>query len=367
MTRLALLCLSLIVSGGCARDTDHLRVPPGFRIAIYSDKVPDARALTLGARGTVFVGSMSEGVVYALTDSDGNGRADQVRIIARGLKMPVGVAFRNGDLYVSALSRIVVLRDIENRLDDPPEPEVITDVLPDDEQHGWKFIAFGPDDKLYVPIGAPCNICDRGNDYAKLVRMNADGSGLEDVAYGIRNTVGFTWHPVDGRLWFTDNGRDLLGDDLPDDELNVISRPGEHFGFPWCHQGDLPDPELGADRDCADFTAPVHKLGPHVAALGLRFYTGSMFPPEYRNALIIAQRGSWNRSERIGYRVMAAHLQDDRVIRYEPLVDGFLHDQKRLGRPVDVQVMADGAVLVSDQMAGTIYRITWSAASPAQE
>lgn len=334
---------------------ERLRLPPGFHAEVYSDAVPNARAMALGARGTVFVGSMRAGKVYALSDG---GR--RVRVLAQGLKMPVGVAFRDGDLYVSAVDRILALRGIEDHLDEPPAPQVVTDTLPTETHHGWKFIAFGPDGKLYVPIGAPCNVCDRGKDYAKLLRMNADGSGREDVAYGIRNTVGFDWHPRSGQLWFTDNGRDLLGDDLPSDELNRVSRIGEHFGYPYCHQGDTLDPEFGQGKSCADYTPPVLNLGAHVAALGMRFYTGSMFPPEYRGGLLIAEHGSWNRSKKSGYRVVAVRLDGNRVVSSAPLLDGFQRDEKAWGRPVDVLVLPDGSVLVSDDEAGAIYRVTYT-------
>ena len=338
---------------------DRLQVPPGFHLAIYSDDVPNARALAIGANGTIFVGSRGAGKVYALTDSNHDGRADKVRVLAQGLNMPVGVAFHDGDLYISAVSQILALRDIENHLDAPPKLEVIVNDLPTETHHGWKFIAFGPDGKLYVPIGAPCNICDR-EGYAKILRMNADGSAREDVAFGIRNTVGFDWQPGTKQLWFTDNGRDMLSDDLPSDELNRVSRIGEHFGYPYCHQGDTLDPEFGKGKKCADYTPPVLNLGAHVAALGMRFYGGKMFPPDYRGAAIIAEHGSWNRTKKSGYRVMTVRLDGARVLSYEPLIEGFMANEKSWGRPVDVLVMPDGALLVSDDQAGAVYRLTYS-------
>ena len=339
---------------------ERLQMPPGFHVSIYSADVPNARQLAIGTNGTVFAGSRGEGMVYALTDADMDGRAEKVRVIARGLKMPVGVAFHDGDLYISAVSRILVLRDIENHLEQPPQAEVVVSDLPSETHHGWKFIAFGPDGKLYVPIGAPCNVCDRGG-YARILRMNANGGGREDVAFGIRNTVGFDWQPGTKQLWFTENGRDMLGDDLPADELNRVSRVGEHFGFPYCHQGDTLDPEFGKGRDCADYTPPVLKLGAHVAALGMRFYDGKMFPSALHGAAIIAEHGSWNRTEKSGYRVMAARLDGARVLAYEPLLDGFMRDEKSWGRPVDVLVMPDGALLVSDDQAGAVYRLSYLA------
>jgi len=338
---------------------DRLTLPKGFHIAVYSDQVPNAREIALGAKGTVFVGSMDAGKVYALTDTKHDGHADKVRVLASGLEMPVGVAFRDGNLYISAVSRIVVLRDIENHLDDPPKPELVTDKLPSERHHGWRFIAFGPDGKLYVPIGAPCNVCDKGKAYAKLTRMNADGSDAQDVAYGIRNTVGFDWRPGSHQLWFTDNGRDMLGDDIPSDELNRVSRIGEHFGFPYCHEGDILDSEFGKGHRCKDYTSPVLKLGAHVASLGMRFYVGRMFPAGYRGAILVAEHGSWNRTKKSGYRVMTVRLDGNKVASYQPLITGFEQDEKAWGRPVDVQPLPDGSVLVSDDLAGAVYRVTY--------
>jgi glucose/arabinose dehydrogenase len=360
MRLLPVLLLALsAVPAWSAPALDRLTLPKGFHIAVYSDQVPQARELALGAKGTVFVGSMDAGKVYALTDADHDGRAEKVRVIASGLQLPVGVAFHRGDLYVSAVSRILVLRGIEDHLDDPPKPEVVYDKFPTETHHGWKFIAFGPDGKLYVPIGAPCNLCDKGKAYAKLTRMNPDGSGLEDVAYGIRNTVGFDWRPATGKLWFTDNGRDLLGDDVPGDELNRIDRVGQHFGYPYCHQGDIADPELGKDHPCKNYVPPVLKLGAHVAALGMRFYTGKQFPARYHGAIFIAEHGSWNRTKKSGYRVMAVRLDGDRAASYEPLITGFEQDEQAWGRPADVQPLPDGSLLVSDDLAGAVYRVTY--------
>lgn len=361
-----LICSLLLGAGSMhatAKDAlplETLKLPKGFEISIYSDQVPNARQLAIGSNGTVFAGSRREGKVYALTDADQDGRAESVRVIADGLQLPVGVAVHDGDLYVSAVSQILVYRDIEAHLDAPPAAKAVVFDLPTETHHGWKFIAFGPDDKLYVPIGAPCNVCER-EGYAKIIRMNPDGSGREDVAFGVRNSVGFDWQPGSKALWFTENGRDLLGDDLPSDELNRVSRTGEHFGFPYCHQGDTLDPEFGEGKKCADYTAPVLKLGPHVAALGMRFYDGKMFPHAYRGAAIIAQHGSWNRTMKSGYRVMVVRLDGSKVLGYEPLIEGFLENEESWGRPADVLVMPDGALLVSDDQAGAVYRVTYTA------
>ena len=354
--------LALVPALVCAAEAlplDALHLPPGFHIAQFA-RVPNARAMALGADGTLFVGSMDAGKVYAVTPTADGTHADTVRTVARGLRMPVGVAFKDGALYVSAVDRILRFEAIEAHLDDPPKARVITDKLPADAAHGWRFIAFGPDGRLYVPVGAPCNTCDPGKDYARLLSMRADGSDWRDVALGIRNTVGFDWQPDTKQLWFTDNGRDLLGDDLPSDELNRVTRAGEHFGYPYCHQGDTPDPEFGNGKSCRDYTPPAAELGAHVASLGMRFYSGSMFPDAYRGAVIVAEHGSWNRSRKSGYRVVAVKVDGARVTGQDVLVDGFQHDERARGRPVDVLVMPDGALLVSDDLAGAVYRISWS-------
>lgn len=360
--RHVLACAFVLFSSmACAASppVDRLDVPDGFHVAVFSDQVPNARGMALGDDGTVFVGSMSAGKVYALTDRDHDGRADRVRVVVEDLNMPVGVAFRDGDLYVSAVDRIVVLRDIENHLDDPPRPQVVTADLPDKRHHGWRFIAFGPDGRLYVGVGAPCNICDPPAPFARILSMRADGGDVKTVARGVRNTVGFDWQPGTDTLWFTDNGRDMLGDDQPADELNRLGKPGSHFGYPYCHQGDIKDPEYGKGHDCADYVPPAARLGAHVAALGMRFYDGRMFPAAYRGAVFIAEHGSWNRSSKVGYRVVVAHVEGDRVVDVKPFLTGFLKGQTAWGRPVDVQPLDDGSLLVSDDQAGAVYRVTY--------
>ena len=342
---------------------DRIRLPAGFAISVFADQVPNARSMSQGARNTLFVSTRSEGKVYAI-QHDGI-KATRVVTIASGLNMPNGVAFRDGALYVAEVSRILRFDAIEDRLDDlrtPLRPVVVTDRFPGESHHGWKFIRFGPDGKLYVPVGAPCNVCERDPDrYALIARIGIDGGGYEVVARGVRNSVGFDWNPQTKSLWFTDNGRDNLGDDIPSDELNHAPRAGSHFGFPYCHQGDIADPDLGAKRSCGDFTPPALKLGPHVAALGMRFYTGSMFPPEYRNSIFIAEHGSWNRSKRIGYRIKRVVVEGDKAIRQEVFAEGWLENEHVSGRPVDVEVMPDGALLVTDDQGGAIYRISYRA------
>ncbi|HLP16598.1 MAG TPA: sorbosone dehydrogenase family protein [Bacteroidota bacterium] len=339
---------------------DKIKLPHGFHIAMYAE-VPNARSLTLGSKGTVFVGSRSDDHVYAVIDANKDGKAEKVYPIGKGLNTPNGVAFYHGSLYVAEISRILRFDDIENRFSNPPAPVVVTDSYPTEKSHGWKFIAFGPDGKLYVPVGAPCNVCDEKDPiYASITRLNPNGTEREIYARGIRNTVGFDWHPQTKELWFTDNGRDMMGDDVPDDELNCAPKKGLHFGFPYIHQGDVFDPEYGQGKKLSDYVAPVQNLGPHVAALGMRFYTGTMFPAEYRNQILIAEHGSWNRSTPIGYRLTCVKLKGNTAVSYAPFAEGWLDGRRAWGRPVDVLVMPDGALLVSDDQAGVIYRITYS-------
>jgi len=337
---------------------EKIKLPEGFSINVFAE-VPNARSMCLGRNGTLFVGTMS-GNVYAVVDTDNNGVAEKVDTIASGLDTPNGVAFKDGSLYVAEHRRIIRFDNIENNLEKHPNYSVVYDKFPDDRNHGWKFIAFGPDGKLYVPVGAPCNICNPDSPYASITRMNPDGTGFEIFAKGIRNTVGFTWHPQTKQIWFTDNGRDNLGDDIPSDELNTAPQKGMHFGYPFCHEGDILDPEFGKGKNCSDYTPPALKLGAHVAALGLRFYTGNMFPSEYQNRIFIAQHGSWNRTTPIGYRVMSVRVENNKAVEYTPFATGWLDEKgKALGRPVDVQVAPDGALLVSDDKQGVIYRITY--------
>ena len=339
---------------------DTLKLPPGFEARVYTADVRGARSMTLSPRGTLFVGTRDEGVVYAIPSATRGATAERPRVIARRLNTPNGVAFRDGALYVAEISRILRYDDIEARLDSPPAPVVVSDRFPRDRAHGWKFIAFGPDGSLYVPVGAPCNICEPPTPlHQTITRLRLDGGAPEVVARGVRNSVGFDWHPATRTLWFTDNGRDWLGDDRPPDELNHASREGLHFGFPYCHGKDIADPEYGRKHACSEFTPPAIELGPHVAALGMRFYTGDMFPPAYRHQIFIAEHGSWNRSTPIGYRVSLVRLDGDRAVKYEVFAEGWLRNGRPWGRPVDVLVLPDGALLVSDDYAGAIYRISY--------
>ena len=363
---LAVLAVGMAGAVGCFRgylagmlpsaaaDLSDIRLPPGFQISVFAPDVPNARQMALGPNGIVFVGSRSAGKVYAVADN-------KVHVLASGLEMPSGIAYRDGALYIGAVSRILRLRDIAANLTRPPKPEVVSSAFPTEGHHGWKFLAFGPDGKLYVPVGAPCNVCEPpGPLHATITRMDLAGGPPEVVARGVRNTVGFDFHPRTQELWFTDNGRDWLGDDQPPDELNRLGKAGEHFGFPFCHGAAMKDPEHNRGRACTEFTAPVRELGPHVAALGMRFYTGTMFPEKYRDGIFIAEHGSWNRSTPIGYRVSFVKVEGTRAVSYEPFAEGFLRGNTASGRPADVLVMPDGALLVSDDKAGRIYRISYS-------
>ena len=349
------------VAGGQGNDRlAQIKLPPGFHVETYASGVNNARQMAVSPGGVLFVGSRSAGNVYAIVDRDKDNRADRVYTIASGLTMPSGVAFRDGALYVAEVSRVTRYDGIESKLEAPPKPVVVNDSLPTERHHGWKFIGFGPDGMLYVPVGAPCNICESEDPrFASILRMKPDGSGLEVFASGIRNSVGFDWHPGTKELWFTDNGRDMLGDDVPPDELNTAPKKGMHFGYPYCHAGAIKDPQFGSKRACSEFTPPAQRLGPHVASIGMRFYTGRMFPDEYRNQIFIAEHGSWNRSAPIGYRVSVVKVQGNKAVSYEPFAQGWLQGAKAWGRPADVLVMPDGALLVSDDEGDAIYRISY--------
>jgi glucose/arabinose dehydrogenase len=335
-----------------------ITLPPGFKIEIYADNVKGARSMALSPNGVLFLGTRGENV-YAVLDTNKDYKADKVITIASGLNSPNGVALKDGNLYVAEINRITRYDNIEKNLNNPPTPVVINDSFPSDRHHGWKFIRFGPDGKLYVPVGAPCNVCMPDERHASLFRMNPDGSDLEKYASGIRNTVGFDWNPETKVLWFTDNGRDMLGDDIPSDELNRAPGKGLNFGFPYMFAKDVRDPEFGKGVDLSKFTKPEVELGPHVASLGMRFYTGNMFPAEYKNAIFIAEHGSWNRTHKIGYRVEVVYVSGGKAVSSKPFAEGWLKGESVSGRPVDIQQMDDGSLLVSDDYAGVIYRISY--------
>ncbi len=348
----------------------YLEVPPGFEVEVFAEGVEGARQMAMSPNGIIYVGTRrtgANGKVYAVIDEDNDYKADTVKVIASGLRLPNGVAFLDNDLYVAEVSNIWKYEDIDQNMDSNPEPVLINDTFPTESSHGWKYIAFGPDGKLYIPVGAPCNVCnyeDENPIYASLTRMNPDGSNREIIAHGIRNTVGFDWHPESGNLWFTDNGRDWMGDDIPACELNELTEEGTHFGFPYLHGNDVWDPEYGSSEEIKnrDFIKPVQELGPHVAPLGLLFYTGDMFPAEYKNQALIAEHGSWNRSEKIGYQISIVTFNEEgEATSYQPFIKGWLQGEEDVrGRPVAFLQLNDGSVLISDDHTGTIYRVTYS-------
>ena len=350
---------------------EKIVLPEGFEIKIYADDVENARSMAISPSGTIFVGNRNKDNVFALKDTDGDNVIDKKYLITNKLKnMPNGVAFHDGDLYVAEVNKIWKFENIEENLSHLDkfdeyleEPILISDDFPSDRHHGWKYISFGPDGKLYVPVGAPCNICEsRDEIYASITRMNPDGSNKEIYVKGVRNTVGFTWHPETKQLWFTDNGRDMLGDNIPPCELNKVTGKDQHFGYPYCHGSDIGDPEFGGEYSCSDFVMPVQNLGPHVAPLGLKFYTGKMFPDEYKGDIFIAEHGSWNRSKKIGYRISRVKIENNKSVGYETFIYGWLDDdeQEAWGRPVDILILEDGSMLISDDKANAIYRVTYT-------
>jgi glucose/arabinose dehydrogenase len=345
--------------------TAKLKVPQGFNIEVYASGMTNAREMALGDKGTVFVGSRLVDKVYAIVNKDGK---REVKVLASGLYRPNGVAFHNGTLYIAELSQVSKIDNVEDHLDDPPKPTVIYDKLPKDEAHGWKFIAIGPDNKLYVPVGQPGNNVLHDDAHGQIRRMDLDGKNDEVYALGVRNTVGFDWNPENKQMYFTDNGRDWLSEDVPQDELNRITKKGEDFGAPYCYQGNIPDPEFGWGHSCSEFVPPVGLMGPHAAALGMRFYTGNMFPKSYKNAIIVARHGSWNKTNKFGGDVVVVHLdKEGKVKDIEPLVTGFLQDNKYIGRPDDVMLMKDGSILISDDWNGAVYRVSYGKSKVAAQ
>lgn len=342
---------------------DRIDLPDGFTAYFYATNIPNARSMVMSDNGILYVGTRSEGKVYAVIDENNDGSSDYIYVVAQGLNSPNGVAYKDGNLYVAEISRIIKFSDIDNNYKDSPSYSVVYGSYPKDAAHGWKYIAFGSDGKLYVPVGAPCNICDfDAKVYAIMTTIDVGSGQRENFAQGIRNSVGFDWDPITGIMWFTDNGRDWLGDDLPPDELNKAEDAGNNYGFPYCYDSAKNDPEFGDDINCENYTNPEVELGPHVASLGMTFYTGGMFPEEYKNKIFIAEHGSWNRTEPIGYRISTVDLNEDRshASNYSTFAKGWLNDKGTIwGRPVDVIQMVDGSLLVSDDFAGSIYRIVY--------
>jgi glucose/arabinose dehydrogenase len=340
--------------------TAKLKLPAGFNIEVYASGIANTRSLRVADKGTVFVGTRLGNKVTAIVKKDGK---TEIKTVAEGLYRPNGLAYHKGTLYIAELSQISKIENIENVLDNPPKPTVIYKDLPKDEAHGWKFIAVGPDEKLYLEVGQPGNNVLNSDAHGQIRRINLDGSGAEVVARGVRHSVGFDWNPVNKQLYFSDNSRDWLSEDVPEDELNRVTKVGQHFGSPHCYQGNFPDPEFGWGRSCKEFEPPVMLTGPHSAGLGMRFYTGKMFPAKYKNAIFLARHGSWNRSVKFGGDVIAIFLNKDGTVKSsEPFITGFIENNNYIGRPVDVEIMADGSMLLSDDWNGAIYRISYGKA-----
>ncbi|MFY9900362.1 MAG: PQQ-dependent sugar dehydrogenase [Xanthobacteraceae bacterium] len=336
---------------------DQLKVPKGFNLELYASGMPNARSLALGSKGTVFVGSRLQDKVYAITNKNGKHEA---KVLVSGLYRPNGVAFKDGTLYIAELSQISKIDNVEDKLDSSPKPVVIYNDLPKDEAHGWKFLAIGPDNKLYVEVGQPGNNVLHDKDHGQLRRLNLDGSGAEVIAFGVRHSVGFDWNPTTKELYFSDNGRDWMSEDVPEDKLNRLTKVGQDFGAPYCYQGNIPDPEFGWGHSCSEFVPPILLTGPHSAGLGLRFYTGSMFPAKYKNSIFLARHGSWNRTKKFGGDILVVYLNKDGTVKSsEVFLTGFLQNNNYIGRPVDVMNMPDGSMLISDDWNGAVYRLTY--------
>jgi len=341
---------------------DKIKLPAGFKAEVWSSGHPGGRTMVMGDKGTLFMGTRLIGRVYALTEKDGK---REVKTLLSGLTQPNGLAFKDGSLYVFAINKVFRYDNIESKLDNPGDPVELTEKynLPDTVHHNWKYVDFGPDGKMYVQVGSNCNICEvNPGTHGQIRRYNADGSGMEIVARGVRNTVGFDWHPVSKELYFTDNGRDWAGNSGPEDELNRIAKgnEGANFGFPYCHAMGIPDPDIKRPNPCAGVTLPIATTGPHAGGLGIKFYTGKMFPAQYQNQAFIARRGSWNREQKFGYDVALARIQPNGTAKIEPFMTGLLDTAKNefYGRPTYIYMMKDGSMLVSDEQNGAVYRIS---------
>lgn len=360
MIRSLILTIGLLFSTvSHAIPLDKIILPSGFNIDIYAEGIDNPRQMAIGTKGTLFVGSRKAGKVYALIDSNNDLQIDKIINVASKLFMPSGIAYHQGDLYVAEVNKIWRYPNIEASLPEIPKPELVFDKLPNKSHHGWKFIAFGPDGQLYIPIGAPCNVCESKPPFASIIKLNLTSKTTTVVASGVRNSVGFDFHPQTGDLWFTDNGRDMMGDDLPDDELNHVSKEGQFFGFPYVHNDGITDPKFSNEAKANLNRKPALKLGAHVASLGMEFYQGELFPAEYKNTIFIAEHGSWNRSKKVGYRIVRVVLEGDKVINSEVFASGWLQGEESWGRPVALLTMPDGSLLVSDDAADAIYRISY--------
>lgn len=357
-----ILCLLMAMAFNSQADIlQRLKVPDGFTIEMFAEGIKNAREMAYSPKhNVVYVGSFREGKLYALKDVNGDGKADNRWVLAKGLNMPTGIAYHDGDLYVAVVNQILRFEDVDKRLDSP-KSSVFFDGFPSDRHHGWKFLRFSPDGKsLIVPVGAPCNVCEAPTDkHSRIFALDMKSKKLTLLAEGVRNSVGFDFHPDTGLLWFSDNGRDMMGDDIPPDEINVISKKGEHFGYPYFHGGDVADPKFSKGKKQSDYVAPVLKLGAHVAPLGIHFYRGSQYPKQYHKQLFIAEHGSWNRTKKAGYKVGVATIKGNTVSDYRPFVTGFMANEETFGRPVALLELPDGSLLISDDFADAIYRVSY--------
>ena len=357
---LAPLAGKLTITPASEIPLQNLRLPAGFKAEVWASGMPGARAMARAENGKIYIGTRGIGRVYELTD---NGSSRTSRVVVDKLVQPAGVAYGNGALYVMAIDKVLRYDGIASNPGVAPVDMTAAFKLPPEQHHNWKYIAFGPDGKLYVPFGAPCNICEPGAEYAQIRRYNADGSGMEVIARGVRNTQGFAWHPESRELWFSDHGRDWMGDDGPADELNRLTRNGQNFGFPYCHANGIADRDFARANACDGVTLPVQTMGPHASAMGVHFYTGSMFPPEYRNTLFVARKGSWNRTQKFGFDVVTVRMDaQGNSPRIQPFMTGFLDpiNDSFSGRPTYLLQMPDGSLLISDEQMGAIYRISYA-------
>ncbi|MGO3299492.1 MAG: PQQ-dependent sugar dehydrogenase [Pseudoalteromonas sp.] len=353
------LMLGLISTPVVAKDIlSKLTVSDGFQVSLFAKNVENARQIAVSKKGIVYVGSRKAGNVYALIDHNSDGVADKKMVVASDLNMPSGIAIKDGDLYVAEVERVIRFKDIDKHLK-APKFEVVYDALPIERHHGWKFIRFSPTGELIIPVGVPCNICAEDERFGRIFALDTNTKQLKTLAKGIRNSVGFDYHPSTQALWFSDNGRDMMGDDMPPDELNRLSQEGEHFGFPYVHAGAIIDPEFGKGKKIADYSSPALALGAHVAPLGIHFYRGKQFPSSYYGQLFVAEHGSWNRTKKAGYKVAVATIEQGRVVKYTPFITGFMQNEETFGRPVAFAEMADGSLLVSDDYANVIYRVSY--------
>ena len=337
---------------------ERLKVPKGFSISVYADDLQNARQMAISPNGVVYVGSFRAGKLYALKDENNDGIAEKRWLLAEGLNLPTGIAYHQGDLYVAVIDKILRFVDVDKHLD-KPKSTVFYDKFPSDKHHGWKYLSFSPQGKMIVPVGVPCNICEVDERYGRIFSMDMKTKALTTIAEGVRNSVGFDFHPQTGELWFSDNGRDMMGDDIPPCEINRVSEQGQHFGYPYIHGDDVIDPEFGKGKNPGDYVKPALSLGAHVAPLGIHFYRGNQFPKQYKNQLFVAEHGSWNRSKKAGYKVMLATVKDNKVVKYEDFMSGFMANEETYGRPVAFLAMPDGSLLVSDDYAHQIYRVKW--------